>query len=50
MTTLQNMVPITVALAYNAAAQRSRYTVVMSGTPTLDEHFQYRSGELDHLA
>ncbi len=50
ITTLQGGVPITVTMGYNAAGQRARYTVTMSGTATLDERFGYRGGQLAQMA
>ncbi len=49
VTTLQEGVPLTVTMAYNAAGQRARYTVAMSGTATVDERFQYRDGALAQM-
>jgi len=50
VTGLQGGVPITVTMGYNAAGQRARYTVAMSGTATVDERFQYRDGDLAQMA
>jgi len=50
VTALQGGVPITVTMGYNAAGQRDRYTVAMSGTATVDEQFQYRDGDLAQMA
>ncbi len=50
ITTLQGGVPITVTMGYNAEGQRTRYTVTMSGTATLDERFGYRGGQLAQMA
>ncbi len=50
VTTLQNGVPLTVTMGYNADGQRARYTVAMSGTTTTDERFQYRDGDLAQMA
>jgi len=50
VTGLQGGAPITVTMGYNAAGQRSRYTVAMSGTATVDERFQYRDGDLAQMA
>ncbi len=50
VTALQGGVPITVTMGYNAAGQRARYTVTMSGTTTLDERFQYRGDQVAQMA
>ncbi len=42
-------IPTTVTLAYNADGQRARYTVNVANQPTLDEQFQYRSGQLGQV-
>jgi len=42
--------PRTVTMGYNAAGQRARYTVAMSGTATVDERFGYRDGALAQMA
>ncbi len=36
----------TITLGYNAQGRRARYTVVVSGTVTVDERFSYRGGAL----
>jgi len=40
----------TITLGYNAEGRRARYTVVVSGTTTVDERFSYRGGELGAVA
>ncbi len=50
VTTLQGGVPSTITMGYNAAGQRARYTVAMSGTATVDERFGYRDGALAQMA
>jgi hypothetical protein len=49
-TLMSNSIPLTVTMAYNASGLRSRYTVSLSGTVTLDEHFQYRWDALGQMA
>jgi len=49
VTHLTKGVVATIALGYNAAGQRARYTVAMSGAVTLDERFAYRDGELGQV-
>jgi len=48
--THQDNKPFVATVAYNADGDRARYTVVTSGTTTLDEQFQYQDGQIARVS
>ncbi len=46
----QDNKPFVATVAYNAEGDRARYTVVTSGTTTMDEQFQYRDGQIAQVS
>lgn len=46
----QDNKPFVATVAYNADGDRGRYTVVTSGTTTMDEQFQYRDGQIARVS
>jgi RHS repeat-associated protein len=46
----QDNKPFVTTVAYNADGDRARYTVVTSGTTTMDEQFQYRDGQIARVS
>jgi len=46
----QDNKPFVATVAYNADGDRARYTVVTSGTTTMDEQFQYRDGQIAQVS